>query len=86
MGCLLFDLQVLMIGNDARMNSVGYSDKDHEELEKPTNDPQVNLLLGHEASKLDISAKTVELNDGTVVKFDKCFIATGAYGWPVKLL
>lgn len=74
-------IQVLMIGNDARMNSIGYSDAIREELEKPSNDPQNNILLGHEASRLDISAKTVELNDGTVIQFDKCFIATGMYTW-----
>lgn len=66
-----------MIGNDPRMNSIGYSDKDHVELEAPSNNPQNTMLLGHEAKHLDITNKTVELHDGTVVKFDKCFIATG---------
>lgn len=75
-----------MIGNDPRMNSVGYADVDHDELERPSNDPQNNILLGHEAAKLDITAKTVELNDGTIVQFDKCFIATGAWLWRIGIL
>lgn len=68
-----------MIGNCPRMNSIGYSDADLAELEKPSNDPQNNMLMGHDVTHLDIYNKTVELNDGTTIKFDKCFIGTGTY-------
>lgn len=68
-----------MIGNDPRMNSIGYSDADLAELEKPSNDPQNNMLMGHDVTHLDIYNKTVELNDGTTIKFDKCFIGTGTF-------
>lgn len=74
-----YDGKVLMIGNDARMNSIGYSEADRSELESPSNNPENTILLGHEAKNLDISNKQVELHDGTVVEFDKCFIATGGH-------
>lgn len=71
--------KILMLGNDPRMNSIGYSEDDHKELQQPTDHADTELLLGHNAKKLDIKNKTIELDDGTVVAFDKLFIATGGH-------
>lgn len=74
-----YDGKVMMIGNDPRQNSLGYTDDYHTEMEKPSNDPQNNILLGHECASLNVRDKTLVLNDGTVVGFDKVFLAMGGH-------
>eukprot|EP00127_Corallochytrium_limacisporum_P000043 Clim_evm22s2 gene=Clim_evmTU22s2 len=69
--------RVLMVGNDPRMNSIGYTIDDRSEIEKMGAHPDNEVYLGHLATSLDIFKKTLTLNDGKTVSFDKCFIATG---------
>eukprot|EP01134_Creolimax_fragrantissima_P007678 CFRG7678T1 len=74
-----YDGKVLMVGNDPRQNSLGYTDKNHDELINSSNDPENNILQGHEAVSLNVQEKTITLSDGTVVSFDKVFLATGGH-------
>lgn len=69
--------KVLMLGNDPRMNSIGYSDKDREALMEPTENEDNELLLGHTCISLNVTDKHLELDDGVTISFDKLYIATG---------
>ncbi|KAJ3616094.1 hypothetical protein Zmor_012067 [Zophobas morio] len=82
-----------MVGDNSRMNTIGYTDQDREDysvvierrygsyyllcLQKFLEEPSNTVLMGHYATKLDVQKKTVQLHEGTVVSFDKCFVATG---------
>ncbi|XP_063928034.1 apoptosis-inducing factor 1, mitochondrial-like isoform X2 [Zophobas morio] len=72
-----YDGKVLMVGDNSRMNTIGYTDQDREDYSKFLEEPSNTVLMGHYATKLDVQKKTVQLHEGTVVSFDKCFVATG---------
>jgi len=65
------------LGNDSRMNSIGYSEKDREELMVPTENTDNEIILGHTCVHLSVKNKNLELDDGTVISFDKLYVATG---------
>jgi len=49
---------------------------------------KIELLLGHQVSALNRSQRKISLDDGSVLPYDRCILATGgrARSWPGELL
>lgn len=75
-------LQVFMVGNENRLNSINLTENELVELGEVSDDSQNKIEHHSHVAKLNVVEKTVLLDDGTVIGFDKCFIATGKFmGW-----
>lgn len=51
--------------------------KDVSEVSGPEGKPGTAILFGNKVTDLNIHAKRLKLSDGSIIKYDKCLLATG---------